>query len=61
MRKTKTSSAVKYRYNSKTYVQYVFNVRKDSELYKKIQDLGVSSNLCKCQSRGYMLECQYAV
>ena len=44
-RKTTTSSAVKMKYNQKTYTQYAFNVRTDGELYKKIEEFKTKNPL----------------
>jgi hypothetical protein len=44
-RKTRTSSEVKMRYNSKTYKRYVFDVRLDDPLNEKIK--GYSGSLAE--------------
>lgn len=43
-RKTVTSSAVKRKYNDKTYNQVVFSVRKDSDLARQIEAYKADGN-----------------
>jgi len=43
-RKTVTSSAVKRKYNDKTYNQVVFSVRKDSDLARQIEAYKAGGN-----------------